>query len=298
MRRLLATMSVLTITSIYCNFLFAQKNAITPLEKMVEKFKNIKSLQYEESSVTKTLFSNDTAKLHFSKLLFFDTAGHIREADESINTDTYSGRAVFSNKNLYNLASDKSYTVRKEENYLGPIGDLFNNGGVIAINKKHIFRYPQRISKLNDTLVDGRKCYYYTITDLDTIINGNRHFSCTYIAIDKKSYLPVASSYSGYGAIEKGGMKVGSFNLFGKSKYDNVRLNTAKNDLIKFKVPEAYHLHENLPLLAEGTMAPEWVGTAVSENTYSSKSFNGKVLLLFLSDIGCPANQLSVPMLN
>ncbi|WP_223584769.1 redoxin domain-containing protein [Sphingobacterium sp. GVS05A] len=62
--------------------------------------------------------------------------------------------------------------------------------------------------------------------------------------------------------------------------------------------PDGYRPYEKVTLLAEGTTSPTWDGLDVDGNRYTSKQFDGKVQLLFLSDINCPANQLSISMLN
>ncbi|MGJ1475015.1 peroxiredoxin family protein [Sphingobacterium spiritivorum] len=67
---------------------------------------------------------------------------------------------------------------------------------------------------------------------------------------------------------------------------------------MNFQIPSGYKPYEKKELLRKGTPAPEWTGKDMSGNTYSSKSFAGKTLLLFLTDINCFGNQVSIGMMN
>ncbi|SDC68585.1 peroxiredoxin family protein [Niabella drilacis] len=278
--------------------LWAQQHAPATLELMLGKLGSARSIQYDEISEDKSMFNDDTIRLQDAKRIFFDSSGNVSEADIVTQSDTHQWRTVFSNKRLYSLGADRSYSMVVRENYLGPVGDLFSEGGLIAAVRRNKEQHPERILRRNDTLVGGRRCAYYEIRDRDTTIDGERNFFYCYLAIDKGTHLPAAMRYTGYSVAKKDEQKIGAFYLFGKSLYRNIRLNRGKNDLRDFKVPEGYHLEKELPLLQEGAVAPDWEGADVNGKRYASKDFKGRVLLLFLSGIGCPNNELSVPVLN
>jgi len=272
----------------------AQNKTLSPLEKMVDKLSKAKSIEYSELMYEKSFFSNDTVQQNNHKRLFFAPSGQVHAADIATEIDGSKIRTVLTNNRLYYLESDSTYTIKEPAEYTGNFGELFTKTGIIETIKRH----PKKITQLNDTLINGSSCYHYKIKILDSIIEGERNFSYSYISIDKKNYLPVASIHKGYGIIMQNGVKIGSVDLDSWSSYNDMKLDIGENDLMDFQVPDRYRPYEKVTLLAEGTTAPAWDGLDVDGNRYTSKQFEGKVQLLFLSDINCPANQLSISMLN
>src|SRR5690606_1381937 len=70
------------------------------------------------------------------------------------------------------------------------------------------------------------------------------------------------------------------------------------NYLADFSVPEGFCVAEELTLLADGESAPVWEGYTTNGMHFTSDSLKGHYVLLFLTDINCPGNQLSIQLVS
>lgn len=278
--------------------LLAQNKSIKPLQKMVHKISKAGSIQFDEFVKEKSIFSNDTTQRKIINKIFFKTNGEVTSSDIIVKMHNYSGRTVFANKNIYYLESDSSYTVKKQDQYIASFGDFFKESGVLSSVKKSLVHHPERIIKRPDTIINQTACYSFQIMALDTIIESERSYTMFHVHIEKKTNLPVSSTFIAHDVIVKDGHKLGAYDLYSQSYYNNIKLSIGENYLADFKIPKWYHLYKKIPLLAEGIQAPDWSGVDLNGRKYTLKDFEGKILLLFLSDIGCPANQLSISILN
>ncbi|WP_300602103.1 TlpA disulfide reductase family protein [Niabella sp.] len=266
---------------------------------MLSKFADAKNLQFEEIRASKSPFNTDTTLLNSSYAFFFDEQGAIKNADVTTRTNLYKNRVVVTDSALYyfNL-EDSTYTYKQVTGgYSGGGSDI---GALIHTLKRVLINNPGCVSQKKDTVIHHKTYYAVLVNSFDSIIDGRRNFTNQTIVIDKKSYLPLMQLYTGSGRAGKpGGTEFTFIDFYEKSVYTNIRINKlSKNPIPTFAGLPGFIPYLPKALLSAGTPTPAWKRITVEGDSVSSENGLGKVVLLYLSGIDCPAAQASIRMIN
>ncbi|MBZ4189212.1 TlpA family protein disulfide reductase [Niabella beijingensis] len=269
------------------------------LNTMLSKFADAKNLQFEETRESKSPFNTDTTLLNSRYIFFFDEQGFIKNADITTRTALYKNRVIITDSAAYFYDFEDSTYTRKpgSDGYSGNVSDI---GALLYSLKKILTNNPGRVSLKKDTVIQHKACYVVLVNSFDSIIDGRRNFTNQTIVIDKKSYLPLMQLHTGSGLAEKPGLTEFTFvDFYEKSSYTNIRINELHtNPLLTFAGLPGFTPYVPKTLLSAGTPTPAWYGVTVQGDSVSSESGLGKVVLLYLSGIGCPAAQASIRTIN
>ncbi|MGJ1471567.1 peroxiredoxin family protein [Sphingobacterium spiritivorum] len=279
--------------------LYAQSTSIKPVESMLKQLEKIESISYNQISYDKNPFGNDTTTIYKEVTVFFDPNYKLPYADVSttIKNKNYASRTVYADKKIYDFEKDGTYTTKDYKALRIGNADIFSDGELQKTISKIQQTAPDKIKQLNDTTIDRQDYFYFFVNAFDSVINEQRAFIDMYFAVDKTTFLPKS-----YTIISKSNYAADNntieLSMHSRSVFSDFNINSRKNYLLNFQIPPGYKPYEKKELLTKGTPAPEWTGKDMQGYTYSSKSFAGKTLLLFMTDISCLGNQLSIGMMN
>lgn len=173
-------------------------------------------------------------------------------------------------------------------------------GALLSALKQILVKSPGCVSLKKDTIIHHKAYYVVLINSFDSIIDGRRNFANPTIIIDKKSSLPLMQVYAASGRAGKPGSAEFTFvDFYEKASYTNIRINQlSTNPFPTFTGIPGFTAYVQKALLNVGIPTPSWKGVTVEGDTVSSEGGLGKIVLLYLSGINCPAAQSSIRMIN
>lgn len=278
--------------------LIAQSDATRIVKSMLDRLDKIENISYQQVTLDKNPFGNDTATLYQSETIYFDDRNKLPYADITIKGQGFSSRTVYSGSKKYMFQKDSTYRLGEYKAFSG-IGnaELFADAGLRSSVRQVIQKDPGRIRQLADTVIAGQKYFRFFLNTFDSVVNERRSFIDMYFTVDKKTLFPKTYTtiiHSSYVADSV----VSYMSFYAEAVFSNFKVNTLRNNLVDFVIPSGYRPYQSKELLAKGTVAPEWNGNSIEEKPYSSRSLAGKTLLLFLTSDNCPGNQMSITMMN
>ncbi|WP_018626803.1 peroxiredoxin family protein [Niabella aurantiaca] len=266
---------------------------------MLSKFATAKNLQFEETKEAKSLFNTDTTSLYGRYTFFFNEQGTIKNADVTTRTALYKNRIVVTDSAMYFYdLEDRTYTRKPGSG--GYSGTISGISALLSTAKRLLADKPGCISLRKDTVIRQKAYYVVLVNSFDSVIDGRRNFTDQTLIIDKKTYLPLMQLYVASGWGQKPGITEPTFiDVYEKAVYTNIRINKlSTNHLSGLAVLKGFKPYVSKALLSEHTPAPAWSGITVEGASVSSESSLGKIVLLYLSGIGCPAAQASIRTVN
>jgi len=280
-----------------CCLAKAQLQPATILKKVVDKIHLLKSVSYTIDGVEKNPFSDgDTTIRKTKETIVFDSSGTIAMMNEeaSVNKGKPEVRGLFLNDTLYTITlEDSIYSLNHVTDkksisyYLGKVTDIIND----------FVKNPSKIIQRKDTTISGVPCYNFFIALSDTIENNKHCYNYKYVAINKKTLMPLYSKENMAGVATKEGFVIGYINIFNENSFSDFQIDKKINNSIFHFEKSRFDL-KNEKMLAVGTMAPQLELKDLSNRQTPVDNFKNKILLVEFGSTGCSANPLANPMLN
>lgn len=291
------------LITLLCNINMQAQTSNPPafVKEFVDKWSNLKNVRFDEEVYSKSMFSEDTTRTFYSSEMFFDSLGHVIAYKEDYKADDSEFVELFDGTYNYTLYDNNTYASRQDTEWVGRLsGNLFGERTIIHELKNTLEDRPQEIIVLPDTLIDGFDCHYIKIITFDSTTVKDHLYQHVYLAFDKDDLFPKYSKTIAVGEATRDGMLVGTIDIFGTTVYTGVVKDGTPFIASNFVPPSNYRLAEQTKkeLLGKGVQNPVWSASALGGNTYNATSFKGRTTLLFLTVIDCPANQLSLQMMN
>lgn len=274
------------------------------LQKMINKIEACKSISYDALSKSSNPFS-DATYTEVSQISYAvqNTKTKMPLYNISLNsTDnnniSYATHNIYNGKDLLNIdLTDKTYVLKKD--YKESTYSEASVYDLVKSLKDEIKNKQFTIIQLKDSAINRTTCYHIWIRTVDSVAEKTNSYIHRDLLIGKKSYLPVYYKTNQQGVAEKGGMVIGTIKMYSMVYFIKYKLNKVFPSTFALKIPAGFKEERPpLPLLAKGTLAPNWSLTATDGKTISMASLRGKVTLLDITAIGCAACVLSVPPLN
>jgi thiol-disulfide isomerase/thioredoxin len=297
LKKLLLALPVLFI--LFTNKATAQ---LPELRNFIDKITSYKNISY--TSVTKndgvfgdsadTIQSYQTSGVPLQNLKFELATARVR--------DVFDGTRLLS----VNF-SPKYYSTNSNFNYSGHYANsilLFKLTDLINATLKT----PQKIRKLNDTIILANRCNHIQIWERDTLIGGKRSYTKYDVYLSKTTSLPLYAEVNMLGFIVKGDYaSEDAIRVNNKNWYTNYVFNQPENsNRTSTVVPSGFMTLEDYnksvseipkPTLALESMAPEWKLQNLNGKYLSSKDLKGKITIIDFWG-NCGACILAVPTIS
>lgn len=260
-------------------------------EKIVENFNSLKNVTYTSTVREKDFFSGEISNDTTKALIFIESTKM-----NSFKIKGTSLEEIFDGSKLFKLNfSDSTYRVTLKETsvYLYSSLPYLINGLGKSIKEKKL------ITQLPDSIIKGISYYHLHLTNLDTVKNGKRIFNLVSLLVNKKTYLPYYYKRDMQGFIDGTNQFVTTFSEYYFSDYKIN--NKAFPGLAMMQIPSNFSLEKpkvSLPLLKNGTKAPEVDLSYADGKLFNLENEKGKVILLNFTINGCPHCVESVETLN
>ena len=251
-------------------------------EKIVKNFDNLRNLEYTSTLREKDFFSdkisNDTIRALISispskEMKSFKIKGTDRE-------EIFHGNKLFKlnlSENTYRVSANTENSVY-----------FYRSLPYFIKEIKESVKKQKSIIRLPDSIVNGISYYYLHITNLDTIKNGKRIFDLVSLLVDKETYLPYYYKSDMQGFIDGTNTFLTTFSEYYFSDY---KINNKTfPDLAMIQIPSNFSLEKpkvSLPLLKDGTKAPEVELSYADGKLFNLEKKKGKVVLLNFTINGC-----------
>ncbi|MBS1520124.1 MAG: TlpA family protein disulfide reductase [Bacteroidetes bacterium] len=210
------------------------------------------------------------------------------ENEKSTYTDRYDGKNL-----IYITPGDSTYSIRD-------IPEFVTQGTLLGSLKWIQDRVEKRLSKIakvSDTTINGIENYHLIANVYDTIINKEHNYTFAHFYIDKLSGMPDCIIIKSRNTTYADGVS----NYYSKTRYFDYKFNQDNIDIASMVVPNGFHPYKEeakLPLLASGTVAPDWTLYDADGKGTSLAQMKGKIILLDFFFIGCGGCMEALKPLN
>lgn len=261
-------------------------------EKVVENFKNLKSISYQSAVRNKDFFSD---------VVYSDTIFSLISLEKlqpkSFKINGLQQSDWFNGINLFRL-NPKDSTYRISEGMDKSLNFYKSLPYYITMLEKSL-KENRLIKQLPDSTVNGISYYHLSVINLDSIKYNQRIFDTSSILIDQKNYFPYYYKNEIQGFVDGTNMFVSTFFEYYFSAY---QLNDPSfPDLSMIELPYHYTLEKPekaIPLLKTGTKAPDFKLRSVNGKEFHLAKEKGKIILLNFTMNGCPHCVESIETLN
>jgi peroxiredoxin len=271
---------------------------IISVQNIIDKIESYKNFSYLSINEKKELFTSDTITerhnaifvkapqdKNFGYLFNIETRN---ENEKSTYTDRYDGKNL-----IYITPGDSTYSIRD-------IPEFVTQGTLLGSLKWIQDRVEKRLSKIakvSDTTINGIENYHLIANVYDTIINKEHNYTFAHFYIDKLSGMPDCIIIKSRNTTYADGVS----NYYSKTRYFDYKFNQDNIDIASMVVPNGFHPYKEeakLPLLASGTVAPDWTLYDADGKGTSLAQMKGKIILLDFFFIGCGGCMEALKPLN
>lgn len=262
-------------------------------EKIVKNFDDLRNVEYTSTLREKDFFSDKISNDTIRALISINPTKEIKsfKIKGTDQEEIFDGNKLFKlnlNENTYRVSANTENSV-----YFYRSLPYFIQGIKESVKKQ------KSIIQLPDSIINGISYYYLHITNLDTIKNGKRIFDLVSLLVDKKTYLPYYYKSDMQGFIDGTNTFLTTFSEYYFSDY---KINNKSfPDLAMIQIPSNFSLEKqkvSLPLLKNGTKAPEVELSYADGKLFNLEKEKGKVVLLNFTINGCPHCVESIETLN
>ncbi|WP_183575599.1 peroxiredoxin family protein [Mucilaginibacter sp. X5P1] len=267
------------------------------IKNAIDKLDGCKNFSYEYIEKTLDHTTDTTTKQHkdiFQKAPGDENFGYLfsletQEIGKSYHViDLYNGQSLISlvpDDSTYQFADIKKYAMESSISALP---------GFLKWLKGRPEKRPSEMA--GDTAINGAFCYHAIFHIYDTTINKEHYHTDIHVFIDKLSGLPNRITMR-----EKVLLFDNVANYYTAYQYSNYKFNQKNIDIAAITVPNGFHPPKNqavLPLLAPGTVAPDWTLYTTDGKQLSMAQLKGKVVLMDFFFIGCDGCMASLQSLD
>jgi len=252
---------------------------ISSIKNAIDKIESNKNFSYK-TIIKQVGFTSDTLIMQqediFLKAPEDKTWGYLFNIKTVIKADKTNFAEIYDGQNIIHIdPRDSTYEIKQiRANFL--IGSLLER---LKSMRDQLEKKPGKFGA--DTLING-------VTNSHLIVNASQN-----LFIDKSSGLPTA-------LIEK--WSNGSTNFYIENRYFDYKLNQDDIDKAVMTIPKGFHPPKRQPaappLLAPGTIAPDWTLYTAGGKKMSLSQMKGKVVLLDFYFIGCIPSMQAIKPLN
>ncbi|MET0242671.1 MAG: TlpA disulfide reductase family protein [Flavitalea sp.] len=272
-------------------------NAQSPQEilaKTAAKISKLSSAEYTRiSRYTNPLSNTDTGYTRSSNAMLL-TDGKVNSSFEK--TDQNNGESVygstFCEKTVFDIDFlDSTFTSEKQISNSTPLTGLAK-----SITTNYLLR-PERLHRLNDSIINKYDCFQVLVKSYDTINNGKHYYTWQRLWISKKLMLPVYTRLDIAGPMGKEGYAVGIVNFFTEEWFEDYKLDrkispkTFAFDSSRFTAP-------NKTMLVKGDQLPSFNISMQDGQPVDTAQFRNKIILVEFGSTSCVANALVNPLMN
>lgn len=271
---------------------------VSLIQNTIDKLESYKNFSYRAVYKQKD-YTSDTLIIQnkdiFSKAPEDKTFGYLFSMETLVKADKLNWIDLYNGKNLIHITpGDSTYEINQIR-AKAMEGSLLSRLNWI---KSFLEKKPSKIVKASDTTINAITCSHLIVNTYDTIINKEHYYTRIHVLIDKLSGMPdciiTKSRNTGIGD--------GITNYYTENRYFDYKFNQDSIDIASTTIPKGLHLpieRPILPLLASGTVAPDWTLYAADGKKMSLTQMKGKVILLDFYFIGCiPCMQAIKPLNN
>jgi len=266
------------------------------VQKAIDKIKSAQNISY-----TATISGEE-----FGGPVHLKTNVHLYNRQDNGNYEFYNIDQIFpsekisyiddGNQQLELYFKDSTYVLlseRKQNSSGTPLIEAVLNAEELLNKKKD--RY--NITMLTDSTINKEYCYHVLFATKNAT---NESYFKYHLFISKKSSLILTSRDETKGTVEKGGVKGGVMSMDVLHVYSDIHISNASSAKpVKLVIPQGFKPPvKSLPLLDNGTVAPQWTLTSTDGKTLSLNDMQGKVVLLEFTFNGCPACMMALPSLE
>lgn len=257
---------------------------VSLIQNTINKLESYKNFSYRAVEKDLDHTADTTIKLHkdiFQKAPDDGSFGYffsceVQQPDYHV-TDLYNGQSLIHiapDDSTYQFGDIKKYTMQSSTSTLP---------GLLKWLKGRPEKRPSEMA--GDTAINGAVCAHSIFHVYDTVINKEHFHTDVDVFIDKSIGLPNQIIIRG-----KVPLSGNVFNYFIASQYSDYKLNQENIDIAAITIPKGFHPPKDeatLPLLAPGTVAPDWTLYTTEGKTLSLAQLRGKVVLIDFFFIGC-----------
>ncbi|MFD2143968.1 TlpA family protein disulfide reductase [Mucilaginibacter antarcticus] len=152
------------------------------------------------------------------------------------------------------------------------------------------------VIKMADSSINKALCYHILVHHEDTV---KKLYDRFHLFIDMKSDLITALRTEVRGELSKEGMVLGTLSEKIDYVFSDFRISTEhKRNPVTIEIPQGFKPDVRIPMLAKGTVAPQWTLTSADGRKLSLAALKNKVVLMEFTFNGCPACMLALPVLE
>lgn len=270
---------------------------VSLIQNVIDKLGGYKNFSYECIEKTLDYTTDTTTKQHkdiFEKAPGDENFGYLfsletQEIGKNYHViDLYNGQSLISiapDDSTYQFADIKKYAMESTISTLP---------GFLKWLKGRPEKRPSEM--VGDTAINGAFCYHSVFHIYDTTINKEHYHTDIDVFIHKLSGLPdriiIREKVPLFGNIA---------NYYIAYQYSNYKFNQENIDIAAITVPKGFHPPKDqavLPLLAPGTVAPDWTLYTTDGKQLSLAQLKGKVVLMDFFFIGCSGCMASLQSLD
>ncbi|SDT69201.1 Peroxiredoxin [Mucilaginibacter mallensis] len=270
---------------------------VSLIQNAIDKLEGYKNFSYQCIEKTLDYTTDTTTKQHkdiFQKAPGDENFGYLfsletQEIGKSYHViDLYNGQnviSIFPDDSAYQFADIKKYAMQSTTSTLP---------GFLKWLKGRPEKKPSEMGR--DTAINGTFCYHSIFHIYDTTINKEHYHTDIDVFINKLSGLPNRIIMR-----EKVPLFGNVTNYYVANQYSNYKFNQENIDIAAMTVPNGFHPPKDqavLPLLAPGTVAPDWTLYTTDGKQLSLAQLKGKVVLMDFFFIGCGGCMASLQSLD
>ena len=273
---------------------FSQEaDKLSEIKSFDDKWKDLKSVSYGANVIGKPFFSTDTIPEIIKVEILFGPKKEVVGSKSYSKNEDFEATKLYNGEKTYDLYPDNTY-YEYSKNY--PDHPIFSQGGLIDSISYYLDKDLSRFQILPDTIIDGLECVYFKFTDYDK----DGMYNYNYFCFEKGNYIPVLYKNDIKTELSKGDYSLGIQDSYSETIFNNIEKDKLDFDLAYFSLPSDAipAVEDTTKLLGKGEDNPIWNAKDLNGKDHFSKDFKIKKTLLFLTTMDCPANELSINLLN
>jgi len=270
---------------------------VSLIQNTIDKLESYKNFSYQSSVKHKDYTSDTTMEQHkdvFLKAPEDKNFGYLFSIETLIKAEKFHNIELYNGPNLIHIRPDDStYEIIQ----IRPQVMGMTLPGLLNWIKNFLQRKPSKIIEVSDTTINAITCSHLIVNTYDTIINKEHYYTRMHVFIDKLSGVPNCIKTISRNTSTGDGIT----NYYSENRYFDYKFDQDNIDIASMAIPKGYHPQKErsiLPLLASGTVAPDWTLYAADGKKMSLTQMKGKVVLLDFYFIGCMGCMLSIKPLN
>ena len=269
---------------------------ISSIQNLIDKVESYKNFSYQSINKKRDMSADTTIALNkelFSKAPNDKLFGYLYSIETNHKTETFHKIDLYNGEGLTILSVTDSTFFAEEGPYI-PYSQSIIGG--LKFLKDRYNNKPFRITRLKDTIINGRANSHLIANAYDTLDNNEHLYSNRDYYIDKQTGLPslvtIKGRYKYKGLLS---------DYYDETKYFDYKLDRSDITDANFVIPKGFKPRENQAtpaLLATGTTAPDWTLYDANGKKVSLSQLKGKVVVLDFYFIGCAGCMASIKPLN